>query len=132
MAGSLSAGGDTHAWIYEFSDRSHLWVGFDQNRSVARIEAIVPGIIPREVQGKELPMILATSFKHNLPALREAHFSSALSEKGTLTPNTISQYVCLKQVFNSALRAHHHFFMHTIGKTAPISLLETICAVSGR
>jgi hypothetical protein len=44
----------------------------------------------------------------------------------------ISKYVCLKQVFNFAVRALHHFYLHTIGKTAPISLLEAICAVSER
>ncbi len=35
-----------------------------------------------------------------------------------ISPNKIPNNVCLKQVFNFVLRAHHRFFMHTIGKTS--------------
>jgi hypothetical protein len=68
----------------------------------------------------------------NLTTLWEAHFSRAVSESAQIALNTILKYVCLKEVFNFAVRAHHDFFMHTIGKNGPISLLEAICAVSTR
>jgi hypothetical protein len=44
----------------------------------------------------------------------------------------ISINVCLKQLFNFALRAHHRFFMHGILKSTPISPVEAICNVSER